>query len=107
MAKVRRALVSVSDKRGVVEFAKGLNKLGVEILSTGGTAKLIKKGGIPVRSISDYTGHLVRLVGPSGLGLAVGLFWRGRRHSGGQRGDPAPRIDRRTRRTSGECEILG
>lgn len=57
MAKVGRALISVSDKRGVVEFAKGLNKLGVEILSTGGTAKLIEKEGIPVRSISDYTGH--------------------------------------------------
>ena len=57
MVKVRRALISVSDKRGIVEFAKGLNGLGIEILSTGGTAKLITEAGIRVRSISDYTGH--------------------------------------------------
>ncbi|MBC8473831.1 MAG: hypothetical protein H8D54_03370, partial [Candidatus Omnitrophica bacterium] len=44
MRKVRRALISVSDKVGLEEFAKGLNELGVEILSTGGTAKLI--GGL-------------------------------------------------------------
>ena len=55
MRKVRRALVSVSDKSGMEEFAKGLNELGVEILSTGGTAKLIKGLDIPVRSVSDYT----------------------------------------------------
>jgi phosphoribosylaminoimidazolecarboxamide formyltransferase/IMP cyclohydrolase len=51
-----RALVSVSDKRGIVEFAKGLAELGVEIVSTGGTAKLLKEAGIPVREISDLTG---------------------------------------------------
>ncbi len=56
MRKVRRALISVSDKRGLEEFAKGLNELGVEILSTGGTAKLIGSLGIKVRSVSDYTG---------------------------------------------------
>ncbi|MDP8230298.1 MAG: bifunctional phosphoribosylaminoimidazolecarboxamide formyltransferase/IMP cyclohydrolase [Candidatus Gorgyraea atricola] len=56
MRKVRRALISVSDKAGLEEFAKGLNELGVEILSTGGTAKLIGGLGIKVRPVSDYTG---------------------------------------------------
>src|SRR5213593_2461066 len=51
-----RALVSVSDKRGVVDFARGLVALGVEILSTGGTAKLLAEAGISVRQVSDYTG---------------------------------------------------
>ena len=54
--KVERALISVSDKRGVVEFAKGLAEMGVEILSTGGTAKVLREAGIPVRDVSDYTG---------------------------------------------------
>ncbi|HLY38032.1 MAG TPA: bifunctional phosphoribosylaminoimidazolecarboxamide formyltransferase/IMP cyclohydrolase [Candidatus Binatia bacterium] len=52
----KRALVSVSDKRGVVEFARGLAELGFEILSTGGTAKLLADAGVPVRQVSDYTG---------------------------------------------------
>jgi phosphoribosylaminoimidazolecarboxamide formyltransferase/IMP cyclohydrolase len=56
MARVRRALISVHDKRGVVELARGLAALGVEILSTGGTAKLLADAGIPVRQVSDYTG---------------------------------------------------
>jgi len=56
MRKVRRALISVSDKSGLEEFAKGLNEMGVEMLSTGGTARLIGKLGIKVRSVSDYTG---------------------------------------------------
>ncbi len=56
MAKVTRALVSVSDKGGLVEFARGLHRHGVEILSTGGTAKALSEAGIPVRSVSDYTG---------------------------------------------------
>src|SRR5437867_2097097 len=51
-----RALVSVSDKRGVVEFARGLAALGFDILSTGGTAKLLADAGIRVRQVSDYTG---------------------------------------------------
>ena len=51
-----RALISVSDKTGIVEFAKALSELGVEIVSTGGTAKLLKENGIPVREISDLTG---------------------------------------------------
>ncbi len=56
MRKVKKALISVSDKSGLEEFAKGLDELGVEILSTGGTAKLISGLGIKVRSVSDYTG---------------------------------------------------
>ncbi len=56
MARIRRALVSVSDKTGIVEFARGLNRLGVEIVSTGGTAKVLQGAGIPVRSISELTG---------------------------------------------------
>jgi phosphoribosylaminoimidazolecarboxamide formyltransferase/IMP cyclohydrolase len=53
---VRRALISVSDKTGVVEFAQALAELGVEILSTGGTHKLLAASGVPVREVSDYTG---------------------------------------------------
>src|SRR5690606_12877160 len=53
---VRRALVSVSDKAGVAELAKSLADLGVEILSTGGTAKLLAQQGIPVVEVSDHTG---------------------------------------------------
>jgi phosphoribosylaminoimidazolecarboxamide formyltransferase/IMP cyclohydrolase len=53
---VRRALISVSDKTGVVEFARALAARGVEILSTGGTHKLLAASGIPVREVSDYTG---------------------------------------------------
>ncbi|MBU3910993.1 MAG: bifunctional phosphoribosylaminoimidazolecarboxamide formyltransferase/IMP cyclohydrolase [Candidatus Omnitrophica bacterium] len=56
MRKIRRALISVSDKSGLEELVKGLNELGVEILSTGGTAKLIQGLGITVRPVSDYTG---------------------------------------------------
>jgi len=53
---VRRALISVSDKDGLVEFAQGLNRLNIQILSTGGTAKLLAAHGIPVAEVSDYTG---------------------------------------------------
>jgi phosphoribosylaminoimidazolecarboxamide formyltransferase/IMP cyclohydrolase len=56
MAKITRALMSVSDKTGLVELARGLHELGVEILSTGGTAKLLADAGIPVVAVSDYTG---------------------------------------------------
>src|SRR4051794_11086643 len=54
--RVQRALISVSDKRGVVEFARGLASLGVEIISTGGTAKFLAANGIESRAINDYTG---------------------------------------------------
>jgi len=53
---VRRALVSVSDKRGVVDFARGLAALGVEIVSTGGTARELAEAGLQVRAIDDFTG---------------------------------------------------
>lgn len=53
---VRRALISVSDKSGIVEFAQALNARGVEILSTGGTYKLLKDNEIPAVEVSDYTG---------------------------------------------------
>ena len=51
--KIKRALLSVSDKTGIVEFAKKLNEAGVEIISTGGTMKAIKEAGIPVM-LSDF-----------------------------------------------------
>ena len=54
--KIRRALVSVHDKTGVVEFARALADLHVEILSTGGTAKLLRESGVTVRDVSDVTG---------------------------------------------------
>jgi phosphoribosylaminoimidazolecarboxamide formyltransferase/IMP cyclohydrolase len=52
---VARALLSVSDKTGIVEFARGLAELGIEIVSTGGTARQLVEAGVPVRSISDLT----------------------------------------------------
>src|SRR5215217_3270043 len=54
--RVRRALISVSDKTGVVDFARGLAGLGVEIVSTGGTASALREAGIEVRDVSDLTG---------------------------------------------------
>ncbi|NNG13978.1 MAG: bifunctional phosphoribosylaminoimidazolecarboxamide formyltransferase/IMP cyclohydrolase, partial [Gammaproteobacteria bacterium] len=56
MSAIRRALISVSDKTGIVEFAKSLSHSGVEILSTGGTAKLLADNGVTVIEVSDYTG---------------------------------------------------
>ncbi len=53
---IKRALISVSNKEGIVEFAKKLGKAGVEILSTGGTAKVLKEAGLMVIEISDFTG---------------------------------------------------
>ncbi|WHR50821.1 bifunctional phosphoribosylaminoimidazolecarboxamide formyltransferase/IMP cyclohydrolase [Vibrio furnissii] len=53
---IRRALISVSDKTGIVEFAKALSERGVDILSTGGTARLLAEQGIAVTEVSDYTG---------------------------------------------------
>src|SRR5437016_864275 len=73
-----RALVSVSDKRGVVEFARGLAALGFDILSTGGTAKLLAEAGVRVRQVSDYTGFPELLDGRVGpetrRRLAVKVF---------------------------------
>ncbi|MGE4578056.1 MAG: bifunctional phosphoribosylaminoimidazolecarboxamide formyltransferase/IMP cyclohydrolase [Desulfuromonadales bacterium] len=56
MAAIKRALISVSDKTGIVEFARELNAFGVEILSTGGTASLLRQEGLPVQDVSDFTG---------------------------------------------------
>jgi phosphoribosylaminoimidazolecarboxamide formyltransferase / IMP cyclohydrolase len=54
--QIGRALLSVSDKTGIVEFARGLAELGIELVSTGGTAGVLADAGIPHRSITDYTG---------------------------------------------------
>ncbi len=54
---IKRALLSVSDKTGIVEFATALHEAGVELLSTGGTAKLLADKGLPVIEVSNYTGH--------------------------------------------------
>ncbi|HLE08537.1 MAG TPA: IMP cyclohydrolase, partial [Thermodesulfobacteriota bacterium] len=53
MKKIQRAIISVTDKTGILEFAKELAKMGVEIISTGGTAELLKKGGVTVIPISS------------------------------------------------------
>lgn len=56
MGKIERALISLTDKSGIEEFANELAQLGVEILSTGGTAKKIREAGIPVKDVSEFTG---------------------------------------------------
>jgi phosphoribosylaminoimidazolecarboxamide formyltransferase/IMP cyclohydrolase len=56
MNTIKRALLSVSDKTGVLEFAQELTRLGVELLSTGGTAKLLAEAGLPVKEVSEHTG---------------------------------------------------
>lgn len=53
---IKQALISVSDKTGVLDFARALSALGVNILSTGGTAKLLQDNGVPVTEVADYTG---------------------------------------------------
>jgi len=60
---IKRALISVSDKTGIAEFAKGLSLLNIEILSTGGTAKLLRDNNIPVTEVSDYTGYPEMMAG--------------------------------------------
>lgn len=56
MATIQRALISVSDKTGIIELAQALTRFNIEILSTGGTAKLFRENKIPVTEVSDYTG---------------------------------------------------
>ena len=56
MTRLRRALISVHDKTGVVEFARGLAALGAEIISTGGTARLLRESGVPVVDVAEVTG---------------------------------------------------
>ena len=56
MTNALTALISVSDKTGVLEFARALNALGVRLLSTGGTAKLLADAGLPVTEVAEHTG---------------------------------------------------
>ncbi len=56
MGRIRRAILSVSDKSGIAEFARGLSRLGVEMYASGGTAKMLKEKKVPVRLIEGYTG---------------------------------------------------
>src|SRR5947207_1919738 len=57
MARIHRALLSVTDKTGIVDFARGLTALGIEIVSTGGTFRVLKDAGIaPLREVADVTG---------------------------------------------------
>lgn len=56
MAKIKRAIISVSNKKGIIEFAKELQGMEIEILSTGGTAKTLREAGIPVKDVSEHTG---------------------------------------------------
>ena len=56
MARIQRALISVSDKQGIVEFSRALVELGIEIISTGGTASLLRENSIPVKDIAEITG---------------------------------------------------
>jgi phosphoribosylaminoimidazolecarboxamide formyltransferase / IMP cyclohydrolase len=56
LVKIQRALISVSDKTGIVPFAQKLAKLGIEILSTGGTAKLLSDNGVSVKTVDSHTG---------------------------------------------------
>ena len=80
MTVVKRALVSVSDKSGIVDFCKGLSELGILILSTGGTAKLLIKNDINVTQVSDYTDFpemmdgRVKTLHPSVHGGLLGLI---------------------------------
>eukprot|EP01038_Epipyxis_sp_PR26KG_P003391 gene3391-4832_t len=55
-AMIKQALISVSDKTGVLDFARALSAMGVNILSTGGTAKLLADNGVAVTEVADYTG---------------------------------------------------
>src|SRR5687768_6168866 len=55
MPKIKRALISVTDKTGVVEFGAGLQSLGVELVSTGGTAAMLRASGVPVRDVAELT----------------------------------------------------
>ncbi len=63
MVGVKRALISVSNKHGIVEFAKGLNALGIEIISTGGTARALSEAGVAVTEVSSVTGFPEMLEG--------------------------------------------
>ena len=55
--RIKRALLSVSDKAGILDFARNLHELDVELLSTGGTARAICEAGIPVKDVAEFTGR--------------------------------------------------
>ena len=115
--RVRRALISVSDKTGVADFGKALAALGVEILSTGGTATALREAGVEVTDVSEFTGQeeildgrvktlhprlhaalLARRDDPAHMDM---LAARGDRADRPRRGQPLPlRADRRRARTS-------
>ena len=56
MGTIRRVLISVTDKTGVIDFARALSALGAELVSTGGTARLIREAGVPVKDVAEVTG---------------------------------------------------
>jgi len=63
MSSIRRVVLSVTDKSGLVEFAQGLAGFGAELISTGGTAKLLRGAGLTVTDVSDVTGFPEMLAG--------------------------------------------
>jgi len=79
MASIKRALISVSDKQGVLDFARALAGFGVAFLSTGGTAKMLRDAGLPVTDVSEYTGFpemmdgRVKTLHPKVHGALLGL----------------------------------
>lgn len=75
---IKRALVSVSDKQGIVDFCRELSALGVEIISTGGTSTLLAKEGVPVIGISEVTGFpkLWTVVSKRCIPLYIAAFLR-------------------------------
>lgn len=79
MAKVKRAIISVSDKRGIEEFAQEISKLGIEIISTGGTAKALRAAKLKIKDVSEYTkfpellGGRVKTLHPK---IHGGILWR-------------------------------
>ena len=56
MPKIRRVLLSVTDKAGVAEFARELSAMGAQLISTGGTSRLLRESGVPVTDVADVTG---------------------------------------------------
>src|ERR1041384_39339 len=56
MPKINRVVISVTDKTGIIDFARDLHDLGAEIVSTGGTARMIRESGVPVKDVSEVTG---------------------------------------------------
>ena len=57
MAKINKALLSVSDKSGIVDFARELAKYNIQFISTGGTARILRENGLEIMDVSDYTGY--------------------------------------------------